>query len=158
MFLALALLALQQPTQQPPAIPPSPVARLVIQPTTRTVVAGDTLRLSAQAVDSAGRPVPNVVVRFMAQGARFEGVVDSFAPGSGSAFSLLPTDNATGNFVRVVQRVPVKIRFAGNPLSGRLLPGLSARVEIDLESVSWPSPPPRRAATYPWQGAFSSPA
>jgi membrane fusion protein (multidrug efflux system) len=61
-----------------------------------------------------------------------DGVVDSFAPGSGSAFSLLPTDNATGNFVRVVQRVPVKIRFAGNPLPGRLVPGLSARVEVDL--------------------------
>ena len=60
-----------------------------------------------------------------------EGVVDSFAPGSGSAFSLLPADNATGNFVRVVQRVPVKIRFAANPLTGRLVPGLSARVEID---------------------------
>jgi membrane fusion protein, multidrug efflux system len=67
---------------------------------------------------------------------RIEGVVDSFAPGSGSAFSLLPTDNATGNFVRVVQRVPVKIRFVGNPLSGRLVPGLSARVEIDLGSGS----------------------
>jgi membrane fusion protein, multidrug efflux system len=62
----------------------------------------------------------------------FEGVVDSFAPGSGSAFSLLPTDNATGNFVRVVQRVPVKIRFASNPLPGRIVPGLSARVAIDL--------------------------
>jgi membrane fusion protein (multidrug efflux system) len=66
----------------------------------------------------------------------FRGVVDSFAPGSGSAFSLLPTDNATGNFVRVVQRVPVKIRFVGNPLPGRLVPGLSARVEVDLRSGS----------------------
>jgi membrane fusion protein (multidrug efflux system) len=65
---------------------------------------------------------------------KLEGVVDSFAPGSGSAFSLLPTDNATGNFVRVVQRVPVKIRFVGNPLPGRLVPGLSARVEIDRGS------------------------
>jgi membrane fusion protein (multidrug efflux system) len=54
------------------------------------------------------------------------GVVDSFAPGSGSAFSLLPADNATGNFVRVVQRVPVKIRFRQPPLPGRLVPGLSA--------------------------------
>jgi membrane fusion protein (multidrug efflux system) len=62
-----------------------------------------------------------------------EGVVDSFAPGSGSAFSMLPADNATGNFVRVVQRVPVKIRFASNPLPGRIVPGLSARVEVDLE-------------------------
>ncbi|MBD9508023.1 HlyD family secretion protein [Ensifer sp. ENS07] len=67
---------------------------------------------------------------------RIEGVVDSFAPGSGSAFSLLPTDNATGNFVRVVQRVPVKIRFTNNPLPGRLLPGLSARVFVDQESGS----------------------
>jgi membrane fusion protein (multidrug efflux system) len=65
-----------------------------------------------------------------------QGVVDSFAPGSGSAFSLLPADNATGNFVRVVQRVPVKIRFADNPLPGRLVPGLSARVEVDLGSGS----------------------
>lgn len=61
-----------------------------------------------------------------------EGVIDSFAPGSGSAFSLLPSDNATGNFVRVVQRVPVKIRLAHNPLPGRIVPGLSARVEVAL--------------------------
>jgi membrane fusion protein, multidrug efflux system len=60
-----------------------------------------------------------------------DGVVDSFAPGSGSAFTLLPADNATGNFIRVVQRVPVKIRFTSNPLPGRVVPGLSARVEID---------------------------
>lgn len=60
-----------------------------------------------------------------------EGVVDSFAPGSGSAFSVIPVDNATGNFVRVVQRVPVRIRLRSNPLPGRLVPGLSARVEIE---------------------------
>lgn len=60
-----------------------------------------------------------------------DGVIDSFAPGSGSAFSLIPADNATGNFVRVVQRVPVKIRLRRNPLPGRLVPGLSARVEIE---------------------------
>lgn len=63
-------------------------------------------------------------------GVTISGVVDSLAPGSGSAFSLIPADNATGNFVRVVQRVPVKIRLRGNPLPGRLVPGLSARVEI----------------------------
>ena len=66
----------------------------------------------------------------------FQGEVDSFAPGSGSAFSLLPADNATGNFVRVVQRIPVKIRIVGNPLPGRLVPGMSARVEIDGTSGS----------------------
>lgn len=61
---------------------------------------------------------------------RFAGIVDSVAPGSGAAFSLLPPDNATGNFVRVVQRVPVKIRFAGDR-PRRLVPGLSARVDIE---------------------------
>ena len=73
------------------------------------------------------------------------GTVDSFAPGSGSAFSLLPSDNATGNFVRVVQRVPVKIRFVGKPLQGRLVPGLSARVDVDL--ASGPPAHGRRAAS-----------
>jgi membrane fusion protein (multidrug efflux system) len=63
----------------------------------------------------------------------FEGRVDSFAPGSGSAFSLLPADNATGNFVRVVQRVPVKIRFDKDPSPDRLIPGLSTRVAIEWE-------------------------
>lgn len=67
-------------------------------------------------------------------GTIIEGKVDSFAPGSGSAFSLLPADNATGNFVRVVQRVPVKIKLVQNPIPGRLVPGLSARVKIDLGS------------------------
>ena len=60
----------------------------------------------------------------------FEGVVDSFAPASGSTFSSLPSDNATGNFIRVVQRVPVKIRFVSGPLPRQLAPGLSARVQI----------------------------
>ena len=64
-------------------------------------------------------------------GEELDGVVDSFAPGSGSAFSLLPSDNATGNFVRVVQRVPAKIRFTHNSLQGRIVPGLSARVEVE---------------------------
>jgi membrane fusion protein (multidrug efflux system) len=69
----------------------------------------------------------------------FKGEVDSFAPGSGSAFSLLPADNATGNFVRVVQRVPVKIRFVGKsspvPPSHQLVPGMSARVDVERESM-----------------------
>jgi membrane fusion protein (multidrug efflux system) len=58
------------------------------------------------------------------------GVVDSLAAGSGSAFSLLPPDNATGNFIRVVQRVPVKITLKENTLNGLLVPGLSVRVTV----------------------------
>ena len=60
---------------------------------------------------------------------RIEGVVDSFAPGSGSAFTMLPVDNATGNFIRVVQRVPVKIRFEDTARAHKLLrPGFSVVV------------------------------
>jgi membrane fusion protein (multidrug efflux system) len=69
-------------------------------------------------------------------GESFHGVVDSFAPGSGSTFALLPADNATGNFVRVVQRVAVKIRFTEDPVSARPVPGLSARVTIKLDRGS----------------------
>lgn len=80
---------------------------------------------------NAGQRVRIIVDSY--PGESFEGEVDSFAPGSGSAFSLLPADNATGNFVRVVQRVPVKIRFADKESLARasvhLVPGLSARVE-----------------------------
>ncbi|AEH89986.1 HlyD family secretion protein [Mesorhizobium opportunistum] len=68
-----------------------------------------------------------------------DGIVESFAPGSGAAFSLLPPDNATGNFIRVVQRVPVKIRMRRNPLPGRLVPGLSARVAIALGAGDLPA-------------------
>ncbi len=45
---------------------------------------------------------------------KFEGVIDSFSPGTGAQFTLLPPDNATGNFTKIVQRLPVKIRFKGS--------------------------------------------
>ena len=57
--------------------------------------------------------------------------VDSIAPASGAQFSLLPPDNATGNFTKVVQRIPVKLRFdPDNPLAGRLRPGMSVETTI----------------------------
>jgi membrane fusion protein (multidrug efflux system) len=60
---------------------------------------------------------------------RFTGHVDSIAPASGAQFSLLPPDNATGNFTKIVQRVPVKIALdVPEELKGRLLPGMSAVV------------------------------
>ena len=60
------------------------------------------------------------------------GVVDSIAPASGEEFALLPPDNATGNFTKIVQRVPVKIRIdPHDPLIGRLRPGMSVEPEID---------------------------
>ena len=60
------------------------------------------------------------------------GHVDSVQPGTGATFALLPGDNATGNFTKVVQRVPVKITLSLTPqLKGRLRPGLSVEARID---------------------------
>lgn len=65
-------------------------------------------------------------------GKAFDGWVESVAGGSGSVFSLFPPDNATGNFVRVVQRLPVRIRFAEKEnYQNRIRPGMSTRITID---------------------------
>ncbi len=64
-----------------------------------------------------------------------EGKVESFAPASGAEFSLLPPDNATGNFTKIVQRVPVRIAVpADGPLSSLLRPGLSVVVNVDTRA------------------------
>ena len=68
-------------------------------------------------------------------GKTFRGYVDSWSPGSGSTFALLPTDNATGNFTKIVQRVPVKIRFDKDSIRGyenRIVPGLSCEPSVLL--------------------------
>jgi membrane fusion protein (multidrug efflux system) len=67
------------------------------------------------------------------------GRVDSFSPASGNQFALLPADNATGNFTKIVQRVPVKITLKPEDLkkyAGRLVPGMSTVVEIDMRQKS----------------------
>jgi membrane fusion protein (multidrug efflux system) len=64
------------------------------------------------------------------------GIVDSFAPASGTEFSLLPAENATGNFTKIVQRVPVRIALQQNDgLAGLLRPGLSVVVSVDTQSA-----------------------
>ncbi|MDG9927043.1 MULTISPECIES: HlyD family secretion protein [Pseudomonas] len=64
-----------------------------------------------------------------------EGRIDSLFAASGAQFSLLPPDNATGNFTKVVQRIPVKLTFAAdNPLKGRIRPGMSVEVNVDISS------------------------
>jgi membrane fusion protein, multidrug efflux system len=68
----------------------------------------------------------------IAQGLRLRGVVDSIAPASGSQFSMIPTDTATGNFIKIVQRVPVRIRIEpGQDGVTFLRPGLSVTVTVD---------------------------
>jgi membrane fusion protein (multidrug efflux system) len=73
-------------------------------------------------------------------GAVVHGRVDSLAPASGQEFALLPPDNATGNFTKIVQRIPVKIEIDKNEsLLGRLRPGMSVEPTIDTRPVSFAS-------------------
>ena len=72
------------------------------------------------------RPGQPVTMRIDAYPNRvIHGHVDSVQPGSGTAFSLLPAQNATGNYVKIVQRVPVKIAMDNPPADVALGPGMS---------------------------------
>ncbi len=85
-----------------------------------------------------GKMVPGQAVAIHVDeipGHTFTGHVDSLSPGSGSTFALLPPENATGNFTKIVQRVPVKIRFDAESARGfekRLVPGLSVEADVDF--------------------------
>lgn len=69
-------------------------------------------------------------------GREFEGTVSSLAPASGSVFSLLPAENATGNFTKVVQRVPVRIDLPEDVLkTGVLKAGLSVIADVDSRTA-----------------------
>ena len=68
-------------------------------------------------------------------GKTVEGTIESISPASGAQFALLPADNATGNFTKVVQRVPVRITFNPESLKGledAIRPGLSAVVSVKV--------------------------
>ena len=70
-------------------------------------------------------------------GWEFTGRVESLAPASGAQFALLPPDNATGNFTKIVQRVPVKIVFddaSVREFAGRIVPGMSVEVKVRVRS------------------------
>jgi membrane fusion protein (multidrug efflux system) len=110
-----------------PVIPAQPLIALV----------GDDLWLTANFKEtqiSSIRPGQAAAIRFDAFPDReWPGTVESLSPASGSRFALLPPDNATGNFTRVVQRLPVRIRLDGvvlAQLGSRLAPGLSAKVRV----------------------------
>jgi membrane fusion protein (multidrug efflux system) len=82
-----------------------------------------------------GQPARVTVDAF--PGVVLHGHVDSWAPGSGAEFSLLPPDNATGNFTKVVQRIPVKIVLDSDPQVADLLrPGMSVTAAIDTSAPS----------------------
>ena len=66
----------------------------------------------------------------------FHGTVESITPGTGANFSLIPPQNATGNFTKIVQRVPVRIRIKAGPESRKILvPGLSLEVKVDTRGA-----------------------
>ena len=65
--------------------------------------------------------------------ARLTGRVESLSPGTGSAFALLPAENSTGNWVKVVQRLPVRIQLDPLPNGLELHAGLSVKVTVDTE-------------------------
>ena len=111
-----------------------------VQPGTRmlTLVPVQSLYVTANFKETqvarmlAGQPA-TVRVDALA-GERLHGHVESFAPGSGSEFSLLPFEPGTGNFTKIVQRVPVRIRLdPGQPGLARLRPGLSVTAVVDLK-------------------------
>jgi membrane fusion protein (multidrug efflux system) len=81
-----------------------------------------------------GQPVDIRVDTFSNQ--KLRGRVERIAPASGSQFALLPPDNATGNFTKVVQRIRVRIKFDANqPLLERLLPGMSVETRIHTDDA-----------------------
>jgi membrane fusion protein, multidrug efflux system len=76
---------------------------------------------------------------------QFAGRVDSLQAGTGSNFALLPPDNATGNFIKIVQRVPVKILFDPESIKDvrdKIVPGLSTEPSIAITGKSIPQPYP----------------
>jgi membrane fusion protein (multidrug efflux system) len=80
-----------------------------------------------------GQPVEIEIDSF--HGTKLRGHVDSLSPASGLEFALLPPDNATGNFTKIVQRVPVKIVFDDHKLAGLLRPGMSAEPTVDTKAT-----------------------
>jgi hypothetical protein len=147
---SLVLFAALQQTQAPaatPAPPPlaaSPVARLVITPASPSMIAGDTLRLFAQALDSAGKPVENARVKFSPAGARFEGTVDSTGlVRSGSTGTIPVSVVAMVTGARpMVQRVEVKMvagpaaRLSVAPQVTRLVAGQRIRLGAQVYSAT----------------------
>ncbi|MCS4103448.1 multidrug resistance efflux pump [Bradyrhizobium elkanii] len=68
-------------------------------------------------------------------GRTIQGHVESVQPGSGTAFSLLPAQNATGNYVKIVQRVPVKIVMDNPPADVALGPGMSVVPTVRIDAT-----------------------
>lgn len=84
---------------------------------------------------ASGQPVEITVDSFPRE--KLRGRVERIAPATGAQVALLPPDNATGNFTKVVQRIPVRIQFDDDqPLLARLVPGMSVVTSIDTKAAN----------------------
>lgn len=99
----------------------------------------------------ANQPVEVEVDSF--PGVKLRGRVDSLAPASGLEFALLPPDNATGNFTKIVQRIPVKIVFDDSEMSRVLRAGMSVEPTIDTKATVLAESAPSTAPASSSQGA-----
>lgn len=119
MHVALLLLALQQ--QQPPALPPSPIARVIVTPPVREITAGDSIRISVRALDASGKPVNNAIVRYTMRGGTNEGRIDTSGMVVASSVGKLPL-----NVVALVPGTKPVIQ----PVEFHVVPGKAVRAEI----------------------------
>ncbi|MDZ4324138.1 MAG: efflux RND transporter periplasmic adaptor subunit [Pseudomonas sp.] len=96
-----------------------------------------------------GQPV-DIQADLYGSDVKFSGTIDSLGAGTGSAFALLPAQNATGNWIKIVQRVPVRIHINAEELAKHpLRVGLSTQVEVNLHDQSGPvlaQQPPQKAS------------
>lgn len=96
-----------------------------------------------------GQPV-DIVADLYGSDVKYSGTIDSLGAGTGSAFALLPAQNATGNWIKIVQRVPVRIHINPEQLAQHPLRiGLSTQVDVDLHDQSGPvlaQQPPQKAS------------
>jgi membrane fusion protein (multidrug efflux system) len=111
-----------------------------VQPgTTLTMFVPDQIWVTANFKESQldhMRPGDAVTLKIDAYPGRvIHGHVDSVQPGSGTAFSLLPAQNATGNYVKIVQRVPVKIVMDDPPVDVALGPGMSVVPTVRIDAT-----------------------
>ena len=96
-----------------------------------------------------GQPV-DIQADLYGSDVKFSGTIDSLGAGTGSAFALLPAQNATGNWIKIVQRVPVRIHINAEELAKHpLRVGLSTQVDVNLRDQSGPvlaQQPPQKAS------------
>jgi hypothetical protein len=157
-FTALLAIAMQQPATPPtPALPPSPVADIVLTPARAVLTPGDTLRFRAEARDSAGQSMANVRLLFRAAGGRFEGSVDSVGLVSAGSTGTIPV--AVIGLVQgsrpYIKRTEVRIvagpaaRITVTPRVTRLVVGQRLRLSASVTSEAGDT----RADTALWRSS-----